>query len=232
MSVRHHFLRIVACVVICLPGVNAVRVLGQQASDATKLAIDAASLPAAAPHRPYNFQFAARNGVSPLKWSVVDGDVPAGVRLGTEGLFSGTPIVSGVFRFTVAVSDSSQPPQTAKREFTVRVRAPLLMEWKHYAKVSGNKISGSVLVSNGTEDDLDFTFIVLAVADNGRATAIGYQHFPLKARVTSFEVPFGETLPRGGYVVHLDAVAEVPAKDAIYRSRLQTRKRLEVSVGP
>jgi len=74
--------------------------------------------------------------------------------------------------------------------------------------------------------------VILAVAENGRATAIGYQHFPLNAGITSFEIAFGETLPRGAYVVHVDAIAEVPPKDAIYRARLQTKEKLQVVVGP
>ena len=37
-----------------------------------------------------------------------------------------------------------------------------------------------------------------------------------------FEIPFGSTLPTGKYVVHADAIAEVPSKKAIYRARQQT----------
>jgi hypothetical protein len=54
----------------------------------------------------------------------------------------------------------------------------------------------------------------------------------LNAGVESLEIPFGETLPRGGYTIHVDAVAEVPEKEAIYRVRLQTKQDLQVSVGP
>ena len=74
--------------------------------------------------------------------------------------------------------------------------------------------------------------IVLAVAENGRATAIGYQRFPLKGGVESLEIPLGETLARGAYTVHVDAVAEVPEKDAIYHARLQTKEAMQVTVGP
>jgi len=156
----------------------------------------------------------------------------AGLRLSEEGLLAGTPIAAGTFRFTVSVTDSSRPPQTATREFILRVVAPLRLEWKKYPKVSGNRIDGSVLVSNGTDDDFDFTIIVLAVAENGRATAIGYQRFPLKGGVESLEIPLGETLARGAYTVHVDAVAEVPEKDAIYHARLQTKEAMQVTVGP
>ena len=61
-------------------------------------------------------------------------------------------------------ADTSQPPQTAKQAFDLKVVPPLLLEWKDYAKVSGNRSDGKVKVSNGTEDDFDLTFVVLAVA--------------------------------------------------------------------
>ena len=96
----------------------------------------------------------------------------------------------------------------------------------------GNRIEGSVQVSNTTSDDFDFTFIALAVNEIGRATAIGYQHFPLKKGTTDFEIPFGDTLPHGAYVVHVDGVSEDTEKNQIHRARLQTPGSLQVAVGP
>jgi hypothetical protein len=98
--------------------------------------------------------------------------------------------------------------------------------------VNGNRIEGSAQVANTTPDDVDLTFYVLAVAANGRATAIGYQHFVLKRGTMEMELPFGETLPHGGYVVHVDAVGEVAAKNVIYREYLETPGPLQVTVGP
>jgi Putative Ig domain len=212
--------------------VNLELARAQQASDPSQLAVDAIDLPKATPHHPYRFQFQAHGGIPPLTWTLMAGSLPTGMKLGSDGTMAGTPGSVGNFRFTVSVSDSSRPVQTARREFVLHVVPPLLLEWKREAKVSGNRIDGSVQVSNGTEDDFDLTFIVLAVAENGRAVAIGYQRFPLKTGTTGFEIPFGDTLPNGSYVVHLDVVAEVAAKDLIYRARLQTKDRLAVVVGP
>jgi putative Ig domain-containing protein len=201
--------------------------------DPTKLSVDAATLPTASPRHPYKFQFQAHGGIPPMKYAVAPGStLPAGMTLSDDGLLTGTVPKIGEYRFTISVTDSSRPPQTSSRVFVLRAVAPMLMQWKRYATVSGNRVDGSVVVSNSTEDDFDFTFIVLAVAENGRATAIGYQHVPLKSGVDSQEIPFGETLPRGAYMVHVDGVAEVPEKDLIYRARLQTKDRLQVTVGP
>ena len=204
----------------------------QQLPDPTKIALDAASLPTSSPRHPYKFQFQAHGGIPPVKYAIVDGAVPTGMKLSEDGLLTGTSQSVGVFRFTVSATDTSTPPQKATRAFALRIVQPMLMEWKKYARVSGNRVDGSVVVSNSTEDDFDLTFLVLAVAENGRATAIGYQHFPLKSGVDSLEIPFGETLPKGAYALHVDAVAEVPAKDQIYRSRLQTKEKLQVTIGP
>lgn len=205
---------------------------GPQPADASSLVVQSTVLPKAMPRHAYGFQFRALNGTLPLKWTVVDGDMAAGVKLSPDGMLAGSPLVAGTFRFTVSVTDSSTPPQTATRQMILRVLKPLSLEWETYPKVSGKRIDGKVKVSNGTDDDFDFTIVMLAVAENGRATAIGYQRFSLNAGVESLEIPFGETLARGGYTVHVDAVAEVPEKDAIYRVRLQTKEALQVMVGP
>jgi hypothetical protein len=75
--------------------------------------------------------------------------------------------------------------------------------------------------------------IIVAVAtDTDRATAIGYQRFPLKPGTNDFKIPFGNSLPAGSYIVHADAIAEIPEKNTILRQRLQTPQALQIAVGP
>ena len=112
------------------------------------------------------------------------------------------------------------------------VSASLLLEWRQPPKVNDNRIDGSVQVSNGTHDTFDLTVVIVAVADNGRATAIGYEHFPLKPGATNVEITFGNTLPNGPYVVHADAIAEIAKRNVILRQRLQTPQALQVLQGP
>jgi hypothetical protein len=189
-------------------------------------------LPETYPHADYQVHLAANGGVHPLHWRVEKGALPAGIELEDNGLLHGIPERQGEFQFTVGVRDSANPPRAVQKEFIIRVHAALTLVWKTPAHVNGNRIEGNVLISNTTADDMDLTFIVLAVAANGRATAIGYQHFSLLKNTIEKELPFGETLPRGGYVVHLDAVGEVAPKNVIYRERLETPGPLEVPVGP
>ena len=204
---------------------------GQQG--ANELVIEnEAELPDTYPQAPYEFRFRAHGGVPTLHWRLEKGALPPGLKLEDDGLLQGTAERVGEFEFTVAVRDGGQPPQKVQKGFILRVRSALTLRWKSPAHVNGNRIEGSAEVSNTTPDDIDLTFIVLAVPPNGRATAIGYQHFLLRRGTVDKELPFGETLPHGDYVVNVDAVGEVAVKNLIYRDRMKTPGALQVTVGP
>ncbi len=188
-------------------------------------------LPDAYPHRHYEFHFRAHGGVSVPHWKVEKGTLPPGMKLEERGLLIGEPERPGEFQFTVSVTDGGDRESAVQKHFVLKVVAALAINWKSPARVSGNRIAGTVEVSNTSPDDMDLTFVVMAVAENGRATAIGYQHFLLKRGTIGMELPFGETLPHGGYVIHVDAVGEVPP-NRIYRDRMQTPGPLQVAVGP
>jgi len=188
-------------------------------------------LPDTYPHASYELRFRAHGGISAMHWRLEKGAMPPGIKLEDDGLLHGQPERTGEFQFTVSVRDV-RPQQAVQKGFVLRVRSALSIHWKTPARVSGNLIEGSVEVSNTTPDDMDLTYYVLAVADNGRATAIGYQHFVLRRGTVAKELPFGETLPHGGYVVHVDAVGEVAPKNLIYREWMQTPSALQVMVGP
>lgn len=191
-------------------------------------------LPDTYPYARYQVFLRAHGGVGQLSWSIEKGPdkgaLPPGLKLEADGLLHGEPQRAGEFRFSLAVRDSSHT--AVHKEFTLRVLSALSLNWKKEAHVSGGRIEGSAEVTNTTQDDIDLTFIVLAIPPNGRAVAIGYQHFPLKRGTVNMELPFGETLPSGSYVVHVDAIGEVASRNVIHRERLQTPGPLQVAVGP
>ena len=174
----------------------------------------------------------ASGGVAPYVWSGASGDLPEGITLTPEGLLAGRPTKPGASTFTLKVEDSGHPAHTINKEFKAVVTASLLIEWLQPPKVRDNRIDGVVQLSYGSADDFDLTVIIVAVAENGRATAIGYEHFALKAGAISVQIPFGSTLPHGAYVIHADAIAEIPTRKAILRQRLQTPQPLLVVQGP
>jgi hypothetical protein len=188
-------------------------------------------LPDTYPNGSYEMRFHAHGGVSVLHWRLEKGALPPGIKLEDNGLLHGQALRNGEFQFTVSVTDGGRE-RGVEKGFTLRVRSAMSLSWKAGALVHGSRIEGSVEVSNTTPDDIDLTFDVKAVAENGRATEIGYQHFLLKRATLAKELPFGENLPHGGYVIYVNASGEVPAKNLIYTERLQTPGPLQVTVGP
>jgi hypothetical protein len=174
----------------------------------------------------------ATGGAAPYVWRVASGDLPEGITLRPEGLLSGRPAKTGTFSVTLQVQDSNRPAHTINKEFKIAVVSSLLLEWQEAPKVHDNRIDGSLKVSNSSTDSFDLTVIIVAVAQDGRATAIGYQHFPLKPGSKNIQIPFGNTLPYGAYVVHADAIAEIAERNSILRRRLQTPQALPILQGP
>lgn len=206
---------------------------GASADSENGLVIDAPELPTAYPQVPYHFRFSAHGNYVPvLRWRLEKGALPPGITLAEDGTLSGVPQRPGEFQFVVAVKDGSRSQQAVQRPFVINVVDALTVGWKVPAHLNGSRIEGSVEVTNATREDMELTFDTKAVAENGRATEIGYQHFPLKGGTIGVALPFGETLPNGNYVVYVTVVGEVAARHAIYRQLLQTPGALHVIVGP
>ena len=166
----------------------------------------------------------ASGGTEPYHWRILRGSLPQGLGLSDDGVFTGSLNESSEIEFTVLVRDNSRPARHTEQKVVLRTETPLTVDWLRKSKVSGQRIDGSIKVSNRSGRDFDLTFIVLAVNDIGRATAIGYQRFPLKKDTIDMEIPFGETLSWGNYAINVDVVGEEPISKHIFRARLVTGK--------
>ena len=60
-------------------------------------------------------------GTTPYSWNLISGKLPTGLHLLRSGSIFGTPSEVGTFHFTVKVTDSSSPRQTATRRMTLRI---------------------------------------------------------------------------------------------------------------
>jgi len=197
------------------------------------LVIEPAEMPVTYPHGPYNSGFHARGNYVPvLHWSVEKGKLPPGMILEDNGALRGEAQRAGEFQFVIVVRDGGNPQQAVRKSFVIKVVEALTVAWKVPAHVNANRIEGSVEVSNATVDDVDLTFDVKAVAQDGRATEIGYQHFPLKRGTIGMALPFGENLPYGSYVVYVNVNGEIAKRNAIYKQQMKTPAALLVAVGP
>jgi hypothetical protein len=197
------------------------------------LLIEPEELPSTYPHGAYHINFHARGNYVPvLHWTVEKGALPPGITLDDNGVLNGEAQRAGEFQFVIAVRDGDKPQQAVQKAFVIKVVEALLIAWRVPAHVNVSRIEGSVDVTNTTADDIDLTFDVKAVAEDGRATEIGYQHFPLKRGTVAMMLPFGETLPHGAYLVRVDVTGEVASRNAIYKQALQTPAPLQVVPGP
>jgi len=218
-------------VIVCAAAV--AQNAGAQDNAQNGLIIEPAELPLTYPHGPYHAGFYVRGNYVPvLHWTLRSGTLPPGLTLQDNGEIRGEAQRPGEFHFVVAVRDGGQPQQAIEKAFVIKVLDALTVAWKVPAHVNVNRIEGSVEVSNATVDDLDFTFDVKAVAQDGRATEIGYQHFALTRGTIGMALPFGETLPHGAYVVYVTVNGEVPQRHAIYKQLMKTPNALEIAVGP
>jgi hypothetical protein len=214
-------------VVVGLMVASLVCMAQQGGGPADPLTIRTTSLPKGYVGQKYEAQMLAHGGGAPYRWEIKEGTLPSGMNLHSEGILIGVPSEVGEFKFTVTARDSGSPAYEIQQKLVLTVVAPLFLQWGKYPVVNGGRIEGSVLVSNQTDGDFDLTVIVVAVNENGRATALGYQHFPLKQNVAGMEIPFGENLPPGSYQVNLDGVGESPPT-TIFRARLVPKERFAV----
>jgi hypothetical protein len=209
----------------------AIPFAAQQSSHPDSLSLSASELPKPHLWEPYRSQLQASGGTEPYHWRIVKSSLPRGFVLNDDGTLTGALSEPGPFEFTAVARDNSRPPREQRRAYTLRAEVPLPVAWKDKAHIDGQRIDGSIMVSNNTGRDFDLTFIVLAVNDISRATAIGYQHFPLKADTRDMELPFGESLSPGNYVVNVDVVGEETKSNNIFRARLVSGKE-SITQGP
>ena len=83
------------------------------------LAITTTSLPGGSIGVPYSQNLAVSGGQPPYKWTNTSGTLPPGLKLATNGMISGTPTNSGVFNFTVNVTDAATNSATQAVTLTV-----------------------------------------------------------------------------------------------------------------
>jgi hypothetical protein len=204
----------------------------QGAATGEPIVLPTGPLPKGFLRQPYHFKLEAQGGITPLTWELTAGSLPEGVELSPDGTLSGAPTEVDSFHFIVTVTDSGKPVAQKKKGFILEVVAPLVVEWSRKPKVTGHRLEGAIKVSNQTGNDFDFTVIALAVNQDGRATAVGYQHFTLKKDTDEFEIPFAENLPQGAYDLNVDAVGEVESTNTIFLARLAPAGKLQVVQGP
>jgi uncharacterized protein (TIGR03437 family) len=70
----------------------------------------------------YQTGFNAVGGVPPYSWAISSGGLPPGLRLSASGLLEGLPSSSGLFGFTVQVTDANQ--RSARQQYSLIIVRP------------------------------------------------------------------------------------------------------------
>ena len=94
------------------------------ASNTSTLTISTTSLADGQVGGSYSATATATGGTTPYTWSLASGTLPAGLTLGgSTGTISGSPTASGTSSFTLKVTDSSSPAQTASQAYSIVISA-------------------------------------------------------------------------------------------------------------
>jgi hypothetical protein len=107
--------------------VGATGLAASPAWAAKSLAVKTASLPVGPEGAVYQAKLAAVGGTGPFTWSITRGTLPAGLTLvPATGLITGIPSLQASARdhFTVRVSDSERPAETATAKLSIQTRLP------------------------------------------------------------------------------------------------------------
>jgi hypothetical protein len=117
---------------------------------ASGITVTSTSLPAGATQAPYSQTLTATGGTPPYAWSVTAGSLPNGLTLQVPtGALAGTPTVTGVFTFTVTVTDANSV--TAQKQFTLSIGTGITFATPASlpSAVAGASYSFTMLASGG-----------------------------------------------------------------------------------
>jgi len=89
-----------------------------------QMSITSDTLSAASNQEGYRAALVAEGGTAPYKWILLDGWLPAGLKLQDDGVLTGTPELPGEFYFTVQATDASDPVRSVSKLLKLRVSSP------------------------------------------------------------------------------------------------------------
>lgn len=119
---------------------------------------------------PYDMTCEVAGGVAPYTWSLASGSsLPDGLVLGADGRIKGLCMTTGDHSFTVRVEDSSEPPKSAEREFTLTISVPSNPSLAVFFD------GAATVCSTGTASWTPLTCYVYVMLDEGCATACEFK---------------------------------------------------------
>jgi hypothetical protein len=121
------FPRVFALLALLVVGEQFLATLvGGQLQPSEPLTVSSISLPTAVAGGMYWTALTASGGTPPYTWSLLDGEIPAGLRLESHGEIRGIPARPGTSQLIVRVQDSAAAPATATSRQVIQVNQPTL----------------------------------------------------------------------------------------------------------
>jgi hypothetical protein len=123
-------------------------------NNSAPLTITTTGLPQGVINTPYqNAVLTATGGVQPYTWSISSGSLPAWATLNAAtGAITGTPTATGTTNFTVKVTDSSSPANTATAPLSITINAALVVTTTSIPNGSvGTQYNATVNASGGLQ---------------------------------------------------------------------------------
>jgi hypothetical protein len=114
------------------------------------VSITTSSLAAGATTVSYTGSFSAEGGIAPYTWRLTAGELPSGLSLAASGAITGIPTTTGVFPFTVQVSDGESPPQIAAASFTIAITERIVVSTEHYDNFRSGQNLNEVILTPAT----------------------------------------------------------------------------------
>jgi len=155
-----------------LPGTSNFTVLVKDAENPTQsatanlsitvainLLITTTSLPNGVAANAYNASIAASGGTPPYNFALSNGTtLPAGLSLSAAGAISGTPATPGTSNFTVQVTDSANPAQSATANLSITITSALSITTTSLPNgIQGSPYNTSVTATGGIAP---YTFVI------------------------------------------------------------------------
>ncbi len=152
-------------------------------------------LPVGSVNVPYQVQFGAQGGVAPYSFSLLSGNLPAGITLSPGGLLAGTATAPATATLTVRATDAQGT--SAQRSYELRIQAPPVnggsLSLSTSVGVSNSQNDVTVLISAPQTEEITGT-VTLTLASNGTPPVDDPAvQFIGGGRTASFRIAAGQT---------------------------------------
>ena len=153
------------------------------------LAISTTSLSAATVGSGYSTTLVATGGTTPYTWSISSSALPAGLTLApSTGVISGTPTTASTYDFSVEVTDSGNPAQTATQLLSLVVNSLTVS----VGLTPGTPATGTLTANSTTTLNFSFPANAVTQASTVTLTPMGSSDLPLAlSSGTTFVAAFG-----------------------------------------